>query len=208
MDVADGLKTPSDDIAGFARKGHPHSAQTGYPHGVPQTLGYHYVKSAYGLWLPGDVRGSWSEAWDEQIGYIEPHTLHEGDQTRLRMARERMKFDPVRFTAPMIDAVVEAVEQCVCASPWRIVAASIEPTHMHLLITSSGLDIKRTVKWLAQQTTKAVHRQTDHDGPVWAEGHWCSFIFDESHWANTIRYIETHNLRRGRAARPYAFLPG
>ncbi len=175
---------------------------------MPRTLGYHYVKSAYGLWLPGDVRGSWSEAWDEQIGYLDPHTLHQGDDVRVRMARERMKHDPVRLTAPMIDAVVQAVDQCASASPWRIVAACIEPTHMHLLITSSRLDIKRTVKWLAQQTTKAVHGQTDHDGPVWAEGHWCSFIFDESHWTHTIRYIETHNLRRGRAARPYPFLTG
>ena len=53
-----------DGIAGFT--------QRGYAGHMPRTLGYHYVKSAYGLWLPGDVRGSWSEAWDEQIGYLDP----------------------------------------------------------------------------------------------------------------------------------------
>jgi len=44
-----------------------------------QTIGYHLVKSGFGLWLPGDERGHWSEAWDAQLGYIEPHTLHPGD---------------------------------------------------------------------------------------------------------------------------------
>jgi hypothetical protein len=57
---------------------------------MPRTIGYHLVKSAYGLWLPGDDRGSWSDAWDDQIGYYEPHALHDGDPIRLRMAEERL----------------------------------------------------------------------------------------------------------------------
>jgi len=52
------------------------------------TLGYHLVKSGYGLWLPGDDRGHWSSAWDKQIGFIKPHQLNEGDPVRQRMARE------------------------------------------------------------------------------------------------------------------------
>jgi hypothetical protein len=27
---------------------------------MPNTIGYHIVKTGYGLWLPGDERGSWS----------------------------------------------------------------------------------------------------------------------------------------------------
>ena len=45
---------------------------------MANTLGYHYVKSTYGQWLPGDERGHWSTAWDAQIGFIEPHMLHRG----------------------------------------------------------------------------------------------------------------------------------
>ena len=63
---------------------------------MANTLGYHYVKSCYGLWLPGDDRGSWSD--------------------------------------------------------------------------------------------------------------WCSYMFDQSHWENAVKYIKRHNLRRGRPARPYSFL--
>jgi len=70
----------------------------------------------------------------------------------------------------MIEAVVTTVRQCTIASDWQLAALSVEPTHIHLLITYSGRDIDRTAKWLAQEMTKTVHRQTDHTGPVWCEG--------------------------------------
>ena len=103
---------------------------------MANTLGYHYVKSAYGMWMPGDNRGHWSEAWDEKIGYIEPHTLHQGDPTRQRMATERMKHEPVHLTEEMIGAVVVAISKCITVSAGglAIAAAAIESTHVHLLI--------------------------------------------------------------------------
>ena len=71
---------------------------------MARTLGYHIVISGYGLWLPGDERGSWSAAWDEQIGFVEPHTLHPADPVRLRMSQERMRQAPVRLDDRMIQA--------------------------------------------------------------------------------------------------------
>lgn len=122
------------------------------------------------------------------------------------MAMERMKFPPTRLTAEMMRIVADTVGICAAQSPWRITAASIEATHTHLLITYSGRDIYNTTKWLADQTTKAIHRQTDFQGPVWCKGNWCSFIFDDKRWSNVKAYIERHNLRRGLAAVPFAFI--
>jgi hypothetical protein len=175
---------------------------------MPNTLGYHFVKSAYGLWLPGDDRGCWSEAWDDQIGYYEPHHLHDSDPVRERMAEERMKHPPVVFNDVMTNAIVDAIGDCVKKSNGglSIAAFAIECTHMHLLIPYSGRDIDNTAKWLADQTTKAVHKYTTHKGPVWGKGKWCSFVYDMEHWLNTIGYIRRHNTRRGLAADPYAFI--
>jgi REP element-mobilizing transposase RayT len=173
---------------------------------MPQTIGYHLVKSGFGLWLPGDSRGHWSTGWDEQIGHYEPHHLHEGDPVRERMARERMKHRPTRFTPAMITAVADAIGACANDSDWRIVAATIEPTHMHLLLTYTERDIDRTAKWLAQQTTKEVHRRTPFAGPVWCEGKWIEFVFDQLHFDNIRQYIERHNVRRGLPARPWEWI--
>jgi hypothetical protein len=175
---------------------------------MSNTLGFHVVKSGYGLWLPGDDRGSWSEAWDKQIGFHEPHTLHPGDPVRKRMAEERMKHPPVRFTDDMILAVVASLGECVDASKGdlKIAAASVVSTHMHLLLFYGSRDIDITVKWLSDQTTKSVHRRTTHTGPLWGKGKWRSYVFDEGHWQNTIQYIEQHNLRHYQPAKRYSFI--
>ena len=171
-----------------------------------QTIGYHIVISGYGLWLPGDERGSWSEAWDQQIGFIEPHKLHAGDPVRLRMSQERMTHPPVRLSNQMIETIIDTLGDCSADSDWRIAAASIEATHMHLLLTYTDRNIDGTVKWLKDRTTKAVHRSTSHTGPVWSKGKWRGFVFDTQAWDNMREYIERHNERRGVGPRPYLFL--
>jgi REP element-mobilizing transposase RayT len=173
---------------------------------MPRTIGYHYVKSGFGLWLPGDARGHWSTAWDERIGHVEPHHLHAGDAVRERMASERMKHPPTRFSSSMIQAIASAVEDCVMHSDWSIVAAAIEPTHMHLLLTYTERDVHGTCKWIAQQTTKSVHRRARFAGPVWCEGKWLEFVYDASHFENLRCYIERHNLRRGLPAQPWPWI--
>jgi REP element-mobilizing transposase RayT len=171
-----------------------------------RTIGYHIVVSGYGLWLPGDDRGHWSDTWDDQIGFHEPHMLHHGDPIRRRMAQERMKHPPVRLSREMQDCVANTIEACRAASDWHVAAASIEATHTHLLLTYTERDIDITVKWLKDQITKAIHRETPHAGPVWCKGSWRSFIYDDSMWNNTQCYIERHNERRGVGPRPYTFL--
>ena len=127
-----------------------------------QTIGYHIVLGGYGLWLPGDHRGHWSDVWDDLIGFTEPHTLHPGDPVRRRMAEERMVNPPTRLDGAMIAAVTGAFGRCAADSDWNVAAASVEPTHTHLLLTYTVREIDRTVKWLKDQMTKAVHRNTSH----------------------------------------------
>jgi hypothetical protein len=166
---------------------------------MPRTIGYHLVKSAYGLWLPGEDRGSWSDAWDNQIGYHQPHMLHPSDPVRHRMAAERMKHPAVRFTADMQLTITDAIKTCIAKSNGGLIVynMAIEETHMHLSLPYTGKDIDATAKWLADQTTKAVHRQSNHTGPVWAKGCWRSFIYDEDVWNHVGQYIDNHNKRRG-----------
>jgi hypothetical protein len=160
---------------------------------MPNTIGYHYVRSAYGLWLPGDSRGNWSEAWDREIGFTEPHTLHVGDPVRHRMAEERRKHPSVRWSPDVRIAITRAVEGCAAVSDWSIAALGIEQTHLHLAITYTTTDVEGTAKWLGQQMTKAVHRDTSHAGPVFCKGHWLQFIYEPGHWDRLLAYIEAHN---------------
>ena len=172
------------------------------------TIGFHVTKSTFGTWLPGDKRGSWSEAWSPQRGFYEPHRFHEADERRLDIAVGRMKHPAVILSDEMSDAVIASLTKCVVESNGglRIIAAAIEPTHMHLLIVNTGRDIDITARWLADQTTKAVHRETNHSGPVWTKNKWCDHIDRQDHWENAILYIDDHNIRAGRGSHPYPFL--
>ena len=119
-----------------------------------------------------------------------------------------MAHPPVRWTDAMIATIAGVLGDCAAQSPWTIAAAAIEETHFHVALTHSPLDIDRTIKWIGQEMTKAVHLETPHAGPVFCKGRWRQFIFEPSHWRNVIRYIEQHNLRRGLLAKPYAFIDG
>lgn len=173
-----------------------------------ETFGYHLTKTTYGTWLPGDARGSWLKDWSPQSGYSQQRRYSPPDVRREEMARRKLRFAPVAFTAEMIAAVVAALAECVERSQGGllIMAATVEPTHIHLLLPDTGRDIDTTAKWLADRTTKAIHVQTTHTGPVWTSKNWCEHIGDQEHWEQALRYIDDHNVRAGRGSRPYAFL--
>ncbi len=125
---------------------------------------------------------------------------------RLRMASERMAHLPVRLDAGMSHSVAATLARCVRESDWRVVAASVESTHTHLLLTYTPRDIDTTIKWLKDRMTKDIHSDTMHQGPVWCKGAWRTFLYDMKFWDNTQRYIERHNERRGVGPRPYDFV--
>jgi len=173
---------------------------------MPKTIGYHFVKTTYGTWLPGDARGHWSSAWSMKEGYIEHRQRHEGQSEREVLAVDSMRHAAVTLT-PEVQLIIEnEIAACQKESPWKIAAAAIEPTHLHLLITYSGRPIEQTARWLAARMTQAIHRGTTHLGPVWTEGYWGESIADESHWRNLVGYIERHNIERGLGPRPFSFL--
>jgi REP element-mobilizing transposase RayT len=122
------------------------------------------------------------------------------------MAEERMKHSPVRWDAKMQGVITATLAKCAANSPWSVLEYCIEETHFHALLTPSPLDIERTVKWVAQEMTKAVHRETTHATPVFCKGRWLQFIFEDSHLANLSQYIRSHNARRGLPARAIRFL--
>jgi REP element-mobilizing transposase RayT len=122
------------------------------------------------------------------------------------MAKGRMKYPPTKLTTVMIEAVASALGVCVHDSDWQVLEAAMESTHMHLLLSYTERDIDNTAKWIAQMTTKSVHKTTTFTGPVWCEGIWLEFIYDQQHWDNLRRYIERHNIRRNIPAKPWDWI--
>jgi hypothetical protein len=128
--------------------------------------------------------------------------LNERDPVRLRMAQELMKHPEVLLPPEMIEIVARVIGECCDAVP----VGDRGGIGLHLLLTYSGLQIERTAKWICQQTTKAIHRETNPKGPVWERNDWTSFVFDPEYFMNVKRYIERHNERRGVGPRSYSWV--
>ena len=115
-----------------------------------------------------------------------------------------MKHPPVRWTVAMLASIETTLDRCMAESDWRI-AASLEPTHIHLVLTPTARNIDDTGKWIADQCTKRIRKDCGYSGPIWAKGNWRGFILDGKVWESAIGYVERHNIRRGVGPRPYTF---
>ena len=180
---------------------------------MPRTCAIHVVWTTYGTWLPGDARGHWSPLLDfygrlKRAG----HQLNLADPETHRHARSIMKEPAKRLTGN--DSQVVAGEIGRQLSPgmpgamWKIHAATIEPTHVHLLFGRLRDDIGTVVGRLKSRTSSVLLKQTTNVGRsrIWTAGYWKVFIFDESVIPIVIQYIQEHNLRRRQPAAPFDWI--
>jgi REP element-mobilizing transposase RayT len=174
---------------------------------MPNTLGYHLIKTTFGTWLPGDPRGHWSALFNHHERYVNRHQLNPGDQNTLDRARRLMTQPPVTLTPRMISAVAQTLGHLIKSSGGGLAihAAAIEPAHVHLLIPYAGRDIHKTAQWIADRVTKRLHAD-GHEGKVWTRGKWAVYLFDQRHWDATRAYIRRHNTRRGLPPDPYPWI--
>jgi len=168
-------------------------------------LGYHFVKGAYGQWMPGDERGHWSKRWDAERGLVDRGRLVEGDPRRRRLAENLRRFEPTLITPEIEKSIEAALVDCVARSRGGLIiaAGAIEATHIHLLIVAGKREIDVTAKWIADQTAKAVNRLVRRPSKLWAAKKWICEIEESKHWDEVARYIEDHNQRRGMGRRPF-----
>jgi len=105
---------------------YPEQTRIQYP------LAYLISFRCYGTWLPGDIRGSVRMQKNEPGTYLIPY-----DTGRLRRNRCRMKQSPYELDAPhrriVFDAVIEVCEY----RGWRLIAAHVRSTHVHVIVQAA-----------------------------------------------------------------------
>jgi REP element-mobilizing transposase RayT len=107
-------------------------------------LAYHLIFTTYGFWLPNDPRGSWSDfirSW-ELFWYGGPTKVttraslsrREHDRDLRRAQKSALRYDPVRFTTPQMNAVARGFARAVAESGYVVFACAILPDHVHLVV--------------------------------------------------------------------------
>ena len=108
------------------------------------TLAHHLIISAYGIWLPNDPRGSWSDivlAWElakfgeatkvetRQSVAAAPH-----DRKLRKEAKEALKYPAVIFTGVQARSIGTGFATYLKRSGVVVWACSILPDHVHLVV--------------------------------------------------------------------------
>ncbi|HZZ41517.1 MAG TPA: transposase [Tepidisphaeraceae bacterium] len=194
---------------------------------MPPVAAYHVIITAYGFWLPNDPRGSWSDfvrSWEIfQHGPATKTTQrrslardHHNIPRRLA-AKRALAHSPVHFTGPQARALARGFAICVNRTHCPIHAASIMPTHAHLILGRQSYPVEQTINLLKGAATAQLTRETLHpfqntpykNGTLhtpWARGHWKVFLTTPNDITRAIQYVENNPLKDGFAPQSWSFI--
>jgi REP element-mobilizing transposase RayT len=175
-----------------------------------RTLAIHWAPTTHGTWLHGDSRGSWR---DGQLIGPDPYLLAE--------ARARMIKGAVILTPQERQLVGHTFGFTVRQQNHRVLAATIQATHCHLILAPLKEHIDKVVARLKYRSASAVlgrrrenptRRVKNPTGTVglsrslWTGGKFITFIYSHAHLRNAVKYVHLHNERDGLPADPYDWI--
>lgn len=182
-------------------------------------LGYHFIFSAYGFWLPNDPRGSWSEVVRQfdllrfgaatKVSTTKSVAAKQHDyQLRMR-AKQALRYPPVKFTGQQAVLIAKGLGVAKAQHEYEIHALAILPDHVHLVMQAhDSIQQDQIAVHLKAKATAMLNANSQHPlapyasaaGRIpspWARNFWCVFIFDEEHYHQAIKYVENNPMKAG-----------
>lgn len=174
--------------------------------------GYHVILPMYGVWLPNDPRGAWSDVvWKwELLQYGRPRRSLERqslveltpEELELRkQAQAALKYPFVQLNGDQALSVGTGFGNASRKNGYTIWACSILPQHAHLVVARHRYKVEQIATLLKGAATTRIiadnrHPQAGHresDGPypkMWAEKRWKVYLDSEQQIETAIRYVE------------------
>jgi REP element-mobilizing transposase RayT len=168
-------------------------------------LGFHLVSTTYGTWLPGDPRGHWSPILTPDGKLVYHSGVPQlGEPMTEEWARKQMKHDMVILTPGEREAMADSFGQTTKFYAYRVFAAAIWSTHIHLVIGNPNESIGTIAGRYKGISGKDV-RALRGPGPIWTASYFKVFLF-EQHMQAAIHYVEQHNIALGLPPRPWDWI--
>jgi REP element-mobilizing transposase RayT len=174
----------------------------------PIVIAYHLVWTAYGWWLPNDLRGSMSHCIRNDI-IGELGALHYGrkkiqpasrDIRRFYEDAERTLVHPLlNFQQSDFAVIARAFQETITAQRYTCYACAVMPDHVHILIRKHK-DLAEEMIWNLQRESHLRLRDAgirDMEHPVWGGPGWKVFLDCPEDIRRTVKYIDD-NPRKGR----------
>ncbi len=182
-------------------------------------LGFHYIITAYGFWLPNNPRGSWSRIirqWEllpyGPAGKVDSRRSLAGqahDDADRIAAKRLLKYPPVQFTGVQARAIARGIDQAAVEAGYCVYALAILPKHFHAVIARHDRDAGRIATHLKSRATFRLNQEglnpmgrfPRKDGILpspWARNHWVVFLDSTERMRQAIAYVENNPLKEGK----------
>jgi len=184
---------------------------------VVMVVGYHLIWTAYGWWLPNDLRGSSSHVIHQNI-IAQLGELHFGrkrvqpasSQIRAFYAKAKnvLKFDLLKFTARDVTAISQAFASIIKRESYTCYACAIMPDHVHLVIRKHRHRAEDMIAHFQTESRNAVLQLNERDPlhPVWGGPGWKVYLEDQQDFERTIKYIENNPIKEDRPQQAFGFV--
>jgi REP element-mobilizing transposase RayT len=183
----------------------------------PIVIAYHLIWTAYGWWLPNDLRGSSSHAIASDL-IAELGALHQGRkkiQPAGRLIRRfyedaagLLKYPLLQFGEREIACIGRAFAQAVEECKYTCYACMIMPDHIHLLI--------RKHKHLAEEMIANFQRMSQiclkdeglrgMEHPVWGGPGWKVFLDEPNDVWRVIEYVDENPDKIGQPRQRWPYV--
>jgi len=186
----------------------------------------HAIFCAYGFWLPNDPRGSWSNfvgSWELLKFGAATHvrtkrsTAHDPHDQALRMAAKKaLKYPPVHFDGHQAVQIAAAIAQVCNNFKVSVLALSILPEHIHLVLGPTTYRIRFLVNQMKGKATRRFIDQGMHplanvvssgDLPTpWARNCWNNLLGSRDAVWDAIRYVRYNPPKEGKPEQHWKFV--
>lgn len=190
-------------------------------------LGFHFIFSAYGFWLPNDPRGSWSETIRsyELARFGPPKSIHSTrsvaaaphDHAKRLAAKRALNYPPIKFTGVQALHLAKGFEQACIEGGYRPLALAVLPDHTHLLLGYHRRDIDQIASHLKAKATRALTDASlhpmapyalanDRTPSPWARKFWCPFVRSEDQMHIAVKYVNDNPVKAGLPRQHWSFV--
>jgi REP element-mobilizing transposase RayT len=190
-------------------------------------LASHLIFGAYGFWLPNDPRGSWSTfagSWEllrfgAATKTTEPQSLAARPHDRgVRFAAKRaLKRPAVEFSGKQALAISRGFARYAERSGLSILACTILPDHVHLVVGRHTIAVSRLIIQLKAAATMQLLEEELHpfaelplkngrSAKCFSRGGWKVYLDTTDDVHRAIQYVEANPLKEGKRPQRWSFV--
>jgi len=191
-----------------------------------RVIGFHFIVTCYGFWLPNDPRGSWSQQIRQfdllvagratKINTTRSVAGTRHDRGARQAAKRLLKYPPVKLNGIQAREASRGIREAMTEHGYVLHALAMLPDHIHLVMAWHRRPVDEIAAHLKAKMTRqlnaagchpmAAYTSGDRTPSPWARNHWCPFVRDAAQMNAVIDYVNRNPAKAGLPAQQWSMV--